>query len=624
MTAKMSANEPGRIEAAFRGSLGGFSLDASFSVPATGVTAIFGASGCGKTTVARCLAGLQYLPGSFFAIDGEVWQDQTIFRKAHQRPVGYVFQEASLFSHLSVKRNLLYGAPRHASAPGPDGIGFDETIELLGLAKLLDRSPQNLSGGERQRVAIGRALLSQPKLLLMDEPLSALDRPTRDEILPFLERLHQRLSLPVIYISHDMTEIERLADQLVLMQNGKVIGAGPLQVLQSDPALPLAGAREAAISLDATVEAYDASYGLLTLQFEGGRLLVPAPAVAIGERQRLRISASDVSLARSAPQSSSILNVLPARIVSKSMLGHGEVIAVLALGADGRGTRLLARITLRSWDLLGLAEQMLVFAQVKGVSLVSGVDGAASHDTGSRAIVIENSPGIAAPPEAGAGLAETAGWEQSVGSSMRGAMTADFQDINPNHLAAILYRPEDDVDALLADFADGLLRDGERIGGVVQRNLKDEAGRPNGMHVIDLSTGRNISICQPLGSGATACKLDPAGLAEASVAVARAVAEDAALIIVNKFSKQEAAGHGLRSELAEAIVAGLPVLTAVPEKCFDAWRDFTGDLGTVLLCERHVVEQWWREVSLRRTGARAAMQPAAPSESIFRSSHPTT
>jgi molybdate transport system ATP-binding protein len=205
-------------------------------------------------------------------------------------------------------------------------------------------------------------------------------------------------------------------------------------------------------------------------------------------------------------------------------------------------------------------------------------------------------------------------------------MTADFHDINPNHLAAILYRPEDDVDALLADFAGALLRDGERVGGVVQRNLKDEAGRSNGMHVIDLLTGREISICQPLGAGATACKLDPAGLAEASLAVPRAIAEDAALIIVNKFSKQEAGGHGLRSELAEAILAGGPVLTAVPEKCFGAWKDFTGDHGTTLLCARHVVEAWWREVSVRRAGARAARKAAGTAylAPISRSSRLTT
>lgn len=179
----------------------------------------------------------------------------------------------------------------------------------------------------------------------------------------------------MIYISHDMAEIERLADHLVLMQHGRVAGAGPLLVVQSDPSLPLASTREAAVSLDARVEAYDPADGILTLQVEGGRLLVPAPSFTVGKRQRLRISASDVSLARSAPEASSILNILPARLVSKSLLGPGEVNVVLALGADGRGVRLLARITLRSWDLLGLAEGMDIFAQVKGVSLVPGVEG---------------------------------------------------------------------------------------------------------------------------------------------------------------------------------------------------------------------------------------------------------
>jgi molybdate transport system ATP-binding protein len=620
----MTKNAHGRIQAAFRGQIGGFSLDASFSVPATGITAIFGPSGCGKTTVARCLAGLQYLPGSFCAIDGDIWQDETTFRKTHQRPIGYVFQEASLFSHLTVKRNLLYGAPNDARISSQDGIGFDEVIELLGLAQLLDRSPHHLSGGERQRVAICRALLSQPKLLLMDEPLSALDHPTRNEILPFLERLHARLSFPVFYISHDMPEIERLADHLILMQHGRVVGEGPLQLMQSDPSLPLAGTREAAVSLDGTVEAYDSTYGLLTLRVAGGRLLVPAPPVAVGKRQRLRIAASDVSIARAAPSTSSILNVLPARIVAKSLLGHGEVIVVLALGADGRGTQLLARITLRSWDQLRLAEAMNVFAQVKGVSLVSGPDTVSGQNASADIVVAGPSLGTTlvpdfVPPTDGLGCPTIPSQ-----TSMRGAMTADFHDINPNHLAAILYRPEDDVDALLADFASARSRDGERIGGIVQRNVKDDAGRANGMLVIDLLTGREISICQTLGRGATACKLDPAGLAEASFAISHAIADDVALIIVNKFSKQEAAGHGLRSELAEAIIAGGPVLTAVPEKCLDAWKDFTGDRGTTLLCAPHVVEEWWREVSLRRAGAHAAMQATSLSAPIFRSSRRTT
>jgi molybdate transport system ATP-binding protein len=616
----MSANEPGRIEVAFRGRLGGFLLDATFSVPAAGVTAIFGPSGCGKTTVARCLAGLQHLPGGFCAIDGDIRQDASTFRPAHQRPIGYVFQEASLFSHLSVKRNLLYGAPRRTNTHGPGGIGLDEVIELLGLSRLLERSPRNLSGGERQRVAIGRALLSQPRLLLMDEPLSALDGPTKSEILPFLERLHERLALPVFYISHDMSEIERLADHLVLMEHGNVVATGPLQALQSDPTLPLAGAREAAVSLDATIDAHDGTYGLLTLRVAGGHLQVPAPVAKPGKRQRLRIAASDVSIARNAPDASSILNVLPARIISNTPLGHGEVIVVLALGADGNGAQLLARITRRSWDLLRLADATSVYAQVKGVSLVSGSD-----KTDSRDMPVLEPPGESTLiPSIVRPMGGTSHPEIASNPSMRGAMTPDFHDINPNHVAAIVYRPQDDVDALLADFASARLREGARIGGVVQRNLKDDAGRPSGMLVVDLLTGREISICQPLGTGATACKLDPAGLAEASLAISRAAAEDTALIIVNKFSKQEAAGHGLRSELAEAIIAGGPVLTAVPEKCLDAWRDFTGDLGTTLLCARHVVDEWWGEVSSRRAGAHAALEAAAPSASIFRSSHPTT
>jgi len=621
----MTGNGSGQIQASFRGRLGSFSLDASFSVPATGVTAIFGPSGCGKTTVARCLAGLQYLAGSFCAIDGDIWQDRSIFRKPYRRPIGYVFQEASLFPHLSVKDNLSYGSPRGEPKSRAAGVAFDEVAELLGLATLLNRAPHKLSGGERQRVAIGRALLAQPKLLLMDEPLSALDRETRSEILPFLERLHRRLSLPIIYISHDMSEIERLADHLILMQHGRIVCAGALHVLQSDPSLPLAIAREAAVSLDATVDAHNSSYGILTLRVDGGRLQVPAAPAEAGKRLRVRIAASDVSIACAVPDASSILNILPARIVASSTPGPGEVIVVLALGADGSGAQLLSRITLRSWHILGLGIGMKVFAQVKGVSLVSGPDGTDDQVGPSNIIVPEKliRDGIAA--SVGTPIARPSHPEIVREPCTRGAMT-DFHDINPNHLAAVIYRPEDDVDTLLADFADARLREGERIGGIVQRNLKDDAGRSNGMDVIDLLTGRAISICQPLGAGAMACKLDPAGLAEASVAVTRAVAEDVALIIVNKFSKQEAAGHGLRSELAEAILAGGPVLTAVPEKCFDAWKDFTGDLGTTLFCASHVVDEWWREVSSRRARARAVMQAAAAPHlaAISRSSHPTT
>ena len=361
------------IRAEFKGTIGKFSLDAAFTTPAKGVTALFGPSGCGKTTVLRCVAGLQRVTDGVCEIDGEVWQGRDgTFLPTYRRPLGYVFQEASLFQHLSVRRNLMFGAPRGNGGGAPARITFDEVVELLGVTALLERSPKNLSGGERQRVAIGRALLSQPKLLLMDEPLSALDRVTKSEILPFLERLRDRLSLPIFYITHDLAEIERLADHMVLLVKGRVVAAGPLTELQSDPSLPLARARDAAVSLEGVVESYDERYGLLTLGFNGGRFIVPASRATIGEHRRIRVVADDVSLAREPPGLSSILNVLPARIVSANPVDNGEFIVVIALGADGKGNHILSRLTRKSWDLLALAEGASVHAQVKAVALGPG------------------------------------------------------------------------------------------------------------------------------------------------------------------------------------------------------------------------------------------------------------
>ncbi|KRR07921.1 molybdenum ABC transporter ATP-binding protein [Bradyrhizobium jicamae] len=361
----MRTATPGQIEIAFKGQPGSSPLDAHFSVPAKGVTAIFGPTGCGKTAVARCIAGLEHLPTGFCAIDGEVWQDETTFRPPHLRPIGYVFQHASLFPHLSVKRNLLYGARKAEPTPN----AFEEVIELMGIAPLLDRSPALLTGGEQQRIAIGRALLSQPRLLVMDEPLAALDRRAKSEILPFLERLHEKVALPMIYITHDMVEIERLANHLVIMERGTVTAAGPLHVLQTDPALPLAASREAAVSLDAVVGGYDGRYGLLILRVKGARVLVPAAPLPPGVHQRLRVAARDVSVAREPPRANSIVNVFPARIKASLPLGAGEITLVLALG--GSGTEILARITRFSFDSLGLKDGMDVFAQVEGVMLVS-------------------------------------------------------------------------------------------------------------------------------------------------------------------------------------------------------------------------------------------------------------
>ncbi|MGE4527079.1 MAG: molybdenum ABC transporter ATP-binding protein [Rhodospirillaceae bacterium] len=356
-----------RIEAHFAGRIGGFDLDAAFTAPDAGVTALFGPSGCGKTTVLRCIAGLERLRYGHFSLSAEeVWQDGGSFLPPHRRAVGYVFQEANLFPHLSVTGNLRFGMRRAEAG----AIAFDEVVDLLGLSHLLDRAPGRLSGGERQRVAIGRALLSQPRLLLMDEPLSALDRLSKDEILPYLERLHDALSIPVIYVSHDITEVERLADHLVLMEGGRVSAAGPIAQLLADPALPFAARRDAAVVIDAKVSAWEPAYGLTRLAVAGAEMLVPGAAGALGTRRRLRIAAGDVSLCRVAPQETSILNVLPARVIALLPGEAHQVGVLLGLGEAGGGARLIARISAKSRDLLGLAAGEAVFAQIKGIALV--------------------------------------------------------------------------------------------------------------------------------------------------------------------------------------------------------------------------------------------------------------
>lgn len=352
------------LEARFAGRLGRFDLDAGFTAPARGVVGLFGPSGCGKTTVLRAIAGLTRLADAFFALDGEAWQDGARFVPTHRRPIGYVFQEPSLFPHLSVRRNLTFGAPKD------DARFFDEIVALLSLAPMLERGPQALSGGERQRVALGRALLSRPRLLLMDEPLSALDAGAKADILPFLERLHVTLSIPAIYVSHDMGEIERLADHLVLMRAGRVIASGPLAALQSDPSSPLAGSRDAAVTLDGCVAQADAGDGLMAIEVAGARFLTPRTGAPQGAMLRLRVAAGDVSLALDRPERATILNAPPARILSAHPLNEAEMLAALGLG-DGGGARLLARITRRSWNALGLAEGRQVYAQIKSVALAA-------------------------------------------------------------------------------------------------------------------------------------------------------------------------------------------------------------------------------------------------------------
>jgi molybdate transport system ATP-binding protein len=359
------------IVAGFRGRLGTFVLDAEFEAPMRGVTAIFGPSGCGKTTVLRCVAGLHAAKDGYLSVGGEVWQDGAAFRPPHARSVGYVFQEASLFPHLSVRRNLLYGHRRALRRGDEQATRFDDVVALLGIEGLLDRSPLRLSGGERQRVAIGRALLSQPRLLLMDEPLAGLDRQSKDEILPYLETLHTALSIPVLYVSHDIAEVERLADHLVLMQAGRVVACGPLPELQVDPQLPIAHLPEAAATLSATITQYDSEYDLTTLAVAGAAIVVPGRCGASGAPQRVRVRASDVSLAREPPGPSTILNILPARVAAADPQDAAQVNVVIRLGAAGQGARVLARVTRKSWQALGIQPGDLVHAQIKSVALLA-------------------------------------------------------------------------------------------------------------------------------------------------------------------------------------------------------------------------------------------------------------
>lgn len=354
------------IEILLDGQLGTFKLEVDISLPMHGISALFGPSGCGKTSVLRSVAGLNRIPGRI-VIGDEIWQEGDRFEPTHKRALGYVFQEASLFQHLSVRQNLTYGERRARDTKMH--VHFDEIVDLLGIGHLIDRSVENLSGGERQRVSIGRALLSQPRLLLMDEPLSALDRMTKEEILPYFEALHANLKIPILLVTHDITEFERLADHLVLMRSGRVLATGPLSTLQNDPDLPLAGGGQAAVTLDAVVSAYDSPYGLASLDVKGGRFTVPMPQPTIGARHRLTITAVDVSLTREVPKATTVLNILPARILSATLTEH-EMVAVLRLGLDGTGSCILARVSSRSWNELQLGEGLLVYAQAKSVSLV--------------------------------------------------------------------------------------------------------------------------------------------------------------------------------------------------------------------------------------------------------------
>ncbi|MDQ2820696.1 MAG: molybdenum ABC transporter ATP-binding protein [Pseudomonadota bacterium] len=345
----------------------GFAMHVALELPGRGVTALFGHSGSGKTTILRAVAGLERHPDGYLAVNGAVWQDDArgVYVPTHQRALGYVFQEASLFSHLSVRGNLEFVLKRTKT---PDRTLFDHVLALLGIEHLLDRRTTDLSGGERQRVAIARALLTDPAILLMDEPLAALDGKRKEEVLPYLERIHAALAIPMLYVSHSAEEVARLADHVVLLDNGRVLASGPAADTMAQIDLSLGLEIDAGVLIDGVVDGIDAAYGLVQMHAAGGTMFLAHAPLPIGTRLRLRVLARDVSLALQRPQDSSMLNLLHATVVATWPASTPAHIIVKLRAGDAE---LLARITRRSYDQLALDVGKTVWAQVKAVALLS-------------------------------------------------------------------------------------------------------------------------------------------------------------------------------------------------------------------------------------------------------------
>ncbi len=350
----------------------GFSMQVDLDLPGQGVTALLGHSGSGKTTILRAVAGLERHPGGYVEVNGQVWQDDARqrFVPTHQRALGYVFQEASLFPHLSVRGNLEYARKRAgvSDRAAASGQRMEHAVALLGIGHLLERRTTGLSGGERQRVAIARALLTDPRLLLLDEPLASLDARRKDEVLPYLEKVHEELAIPMLYVSHSIEEVARLADHVVVLDGGQVQSSGPAPETLARLDLSLAQSDDAGVLVDGVVDGYDDAYALLHLRTAGGVLHIAHRQLANGARLQLRILARDVSLALSAPRDSSILNQLQG-VVTGTWPAPDAANVIVRI--DAGGTVLLARITRRSRDLLGIVPGKQVWAQVKATALLS-------------------------------------------------------------------------------------------------------------------------------------------------------------------------------------------------------------------------------------------------------------
>lgn len=355
------------IKARFDLAFDGFQLQADLNLPSKGVTTLFGPSGSGKSTLLRCIAGLESSQRGFMQVGETVWQDDNkqLFVPTHQRSLGYVFQEARLFAHLTVEKNLLYGLQRLAETDRQ--IDWDQVVEMLDISHLLQRKPQKLSGGEQQRISIGRALLSSPKVLLMDEPLAALDHARKQEVLPFIRKLHDELAIPVIYVSHSLQEVVQITDTLVLMSNGKIKATGPITELTSQLNLGHYLGDMSGSVIETTVADHEVEFSLSRLQFSGGDIYVPQQASKVGEKQRVHILSRNVGIALEKPQATtSFLNILEAKVleVGKPDPENHTVSVKLDVGVP-----LLACISRKSLHTLRLQEGMVCYALIKAVSL---------------------------------------------------------------------------------------------------------------------------------------------------------------------------------------------------------------------------------------------------------------
>ena len=352
------------IECKIKVQLESFMLDANFSIPDRGITVVFGPSGSGKTTLLRAIAGLEKSDKGFLKIGDSVWQKGEDFLATHKRQIGYVFQDAALFDHLDVKGNLNFVIKR---AIGLKEDFIESIHNLLEIKTLLNRKTTQLSGGEKQRVAIARALLTNPKILLLDEPLSALDLKRKNEILPYLDSIHNDLEIPILYVTHSQDEMSRLADHLLLIEDGNIIGSGPVNDMLTRFDMPLSHGGDAVSIIEAEVLKRDSEFNLMHLDFLGGQFIVPDNGFPVQTKVRIRVVARDVSLTKSKQVDTSILNIFPAMVQEIVNEGEAQVMVRLQI----KETILLACITRKSSYKLRLEKGSEVFVQVKSVAILS-------------------------------------------------------------------------------------------------------------------------------------------------------------------------------------------------------------------------------------------------------------